>query len=92
MDLLEGTGNDITQVAEQSRHGGTGRIAVTGVGRAARIIPSPTPAPVTSNAQTRSTPSTSGASATPTATPRNASTLFDGHRKLAPIGYGLLSE
>jgi prepilin-type N-terminal cleavage/methylation domain-containing protein/prepilin-type processing-associated H-X9-DG protein len=32
MDLLEGFGNDITQVAEQSRHGGTGRIAVTGVG------------------------------------------------------------
>jgi len=32
MDLLEGTGNDITQVAEQSRHGGTGRIAVTGIG------------------------------------------------------------
>jgi prepilin-type processing-associated H-X9-DG protein len=32
MDLLEGLGNDITQVAEQSRHGGTGQIAVTGVG------------------------------------------------------------
>ena len=32
MDLLEGQGNDIAQVAEQSRHGGTGRIAVTGVG------------------------------------------------------------
>ena len=32
MDLLEGSGNDIAQVAEQSRHGGNGRIAVTGVG------------------------------------------------------------
>ena len=32
MDLLEGAGNDITQVAEQSRHGGNGRIAQTGIG------------------------------------------------------------
>jgi prepilin-type N-terminal cleavage/methylation domain-containing protein/prepilin-type processing-associated H-X9-DG protein len=32
MDLLEGAGNDITQVAEQSRHGGNGHIAVTGIG------------------------------------------------------------
>lgn len=32
MDLLEGAGNDVTQVAEQSRHGGTGQIAQTGVG------------------------------------------------------------
>jgi prepilin-type N-terminal cleavage/methylation domain-containing protein/prepilin-type processing-associated H-X9-DG protein len=32
MDLLEGSGNDIAQVAEQSRHGGTGRIAVSGIG------------------------------------------------------------
>jgi prepilin-type N-terminal cleavage/methylation domain-containing protein/prepilin-type processing-associated H-X9-DG protein len=32
MDLLEGNGNDIDLVAEQSRHGGTGRIAVTGIG------------------------------------------------------------
>jgi prepilin-type N-terminal cleavage/methylation domain-containing protein len=32
MDLLEGNGNDIDKVAEQSRHGGTGRIALTGVG------------------------------------------------------------
>ena len=30
MDLLEGTGNDVEQVAEQSRHGGNGRSAVTG--------------------------------------------------------------
>ena len=30
MDLLEGTGNDIEQVAEQCRHGGNGRTAVTG--------------------------------------------------------------
>ncbi|HSY18437.1 MAG TPA: DUF1559 domain-containing protein [Candidatus Acidoferrales bacterium] len=30
MDLLEGAGNDIEQVAEQSRHGGNGRSAVTG--------------------------------------------------------------
>ncbi|HEX7655062.1 MAG TPA: DUF1559 domain-containing protein [Verrucomicrobiae bacterium] len=32
MDLLEGQGNDITLVAEQSRHGGNGHIAQTGVG------------------------------------------------------------
>ena len=32
MDLLEGAGNDLAQVAEQSRHGGNGRIAQTGVG------------------------------------------------------------
>ena len=32
MDLLEGMGNDIAQVAEQSRHGGNGRLAVSGLG------------------------------------------------------------
>ena len=32
MDLLEGLGNDITQVAEQSRHGGTGHNATAGIG------------------------------------------------------------
>jgi len=30
MDLLEGSGNDVEQVAEQSRHGGNGRNAVNG--------------------------------------------------------------
>jgi prepilin-type N-terminal cleavage/methylation domain-containing protein/prepilin-type processing-associated H-X9-DG protein len=32
MDLLEGAGNDINQVAEQSRHGGTGPNAAQGTG------------------------------------------------------------
>ncbi len=32
MDLLEGAGNDITQVAEQSRHGGNGANVAAGIG------------------------------------------------------------
>jgi prepilin-type processing-associated H-X9-DG protein len=32
MDLLEGAGNDINQVAEQSRHGGSGANAAAGTG------------------------------------------------------------
>ncbi len=80
MDLLEGAGNDIAQVAEQSRHGNPNINAATGVAvpawrqlssfadGSARYIRCP---------KRLSTRSTSGASAMPTGIARITSTRFE---------------